>query len=172
MRLVRNTGTDSVLKLLHPHIIRDHRLDVLTPTLSLFAFSEMSRQLHELAGCRLVLPIDGAELSILGTPADRPARNRLQSRWLAKRLLQWVNDKAEVRHALGSIPQAARRTNAFVIPDTAERLKTRSQALRECERLEAEITRLRAAAAKEKQMACQVELKRIEAARDAAQEKF
>lgn len=68
--------------------------------------------------------------------------------------------------------EAARRTGRFEIPGLAERRATRREALRECARLEAEMARLRAAAAKEKQMARQVELnlelKRAEAACAAA----
>jgi hypothetical protein len=67
---------------------------------------------------------------------------------------------------------AARRTNAFTIPDGASAKAARREALGECERLEAEIARLRAVAAKERQMPRQVELnlelKRLEAARAAA----
>jgi hypothetical protein len=67
---------------------------------------------------------------------------------------------------------AARRTNAFAILETADARAARREALGECERLEAEIARLRAAAAKEKQMARQVELnlelKRLEAERASA----
>lgn len=68
--------------------------------------------------------------------------------------------------------QAARRTNTFAIPDSADCRAARREALSECERLEAEIARLHAAAAKEKQMPKQVELnlelKRLESARAAA----
>lgn len=68
--------------------------------------------------------------------------------------------------------EAARRTGQFEVMDLAERRATRRSALRDCTRLEAEMVRLRAAAAKEKQMARQVELnlelKRAEAARAAA----
>lgn len=68
--------------------------------------------------------------------------------------------------------EAARRTGRFEIPDAAERRAARREALRNCARLEAEMVRLRAAAAKEKQMPRQVELnlelKRAEAARTAA----
>lgn len=68
--------------------------------------------------------------------------------------------------------RAARRTAIFALPDSAERRAARGQALGECERLETEITRLRAAAAKEKQMPRKVELnlelKRLEAERAAA----
>ena len=68
--------------------------------------------------------------------------------------------------------EAARRTGRFEIPDAAERRAARREALRDCARLEAEMVRLRAAAAKEKQIARQVELnlelKRADAARAAA----
>ena len=68
--------------------------------------------------------------------------------------------------------QAARTTGAFAVAGNAEHAAARRDALQECARLDAEIARLRAAAAKEKQMARQVELnlelKRVEAARAAA----
>ena len=68
--------------------------------------------------------------------------------------------------------EAARRTGRFEIPAVAERRAARREALQDCARLETEMARLRAAAAKEKQMARQVELnlelKRAEAARTAA----
>ncbi|NCQ35062.1 DUF4391 domain-containing protein [bacterium] len=71
---------------------------------------------------------------------------------------------------------AARRTNAFAIPDAADARAARREALGECERLEAEIALLCAAAAKEKQIRKQVELnlelKRLEAARAAAVERL
>ncbi len=67
---------------------------------------------------------------------------------------------------------AARATGAFEVAGNAEHAAARRDALQECARLDAEIARLRAAAAKEKQMARQVELnlelKRVEAARAAA----
>ena len=72
--------------------------------------------------------------------------------------------------------QSARMTEAFTIPRSAEHLGARRQALQECASLESEICRLRAAAAREKQMARQVELnrelKRVEAARAAAFERL
>lgn len=67
---------------------------------------------------------------------------------------------------------AARVTGVFALPADADRAAARREALRECVRLEGEIARLRAAAAKEKQMARQVELnlelKRMEATQSAA----
>ncbi len=68
--------------------------------------------------------------------------------------------------------QAARLTGAFAVAANAEYAAGRRHALREYARLDAEIARLRATAAKEKQMARRVELnlelKRVEAAQAAA----
>ena len=64
--------------------------------------------------------------------------------------------------------QAARLTGHFAVPVNAEYATGRRDALRECARLDAEIARLRSAAAKEKQMARQVELN-LELKRVAAQ---
>lgn len=54
--------------------------------------------------------------------------------------------------------QAARLTGTFSPAATAEHAAARSQALRDCARLETQIATLRTAAAREKQMARQVEL--------------
>jgi hypothetical protein len=68
--------------------------------------------------------------------------------------------------------QAARVTGAFALAANAEQAAARWDALQECTRLDVEIARLRATAAKEKQMARRVELnlelKRVEAAQAAA----
>jgi hypothetical protein len=68
--------------------------------------------------------------------------------------------------------QAARVTGAFVVAANAEHAALRHDALQECARLDAEIVRLRATAAKEKQMSRRVELnlelKRVEAAQAVA----
>ncbi len=112
MKLVRNTGTDRVIDLLRPGLTAGRQLDVVTPEFSLFAFSEMMHDLAALAGCRLLLPPGSADLAVLGSDADRAARNRLTTRWLARRLSQWIGDKTEVRRALGAVPQGA-----FVLRD-------------------------------------------------------
>ncbi|MGD9851061.1 MAG: helicase-related protein [Nitrospirales bacterium] len=112
MKLVRNTGTDRVIDHIRPGLTRGHQLDAVTPTISLFAFAAIMREARELARCRLVLPPANADLGILGSPADRTARNQLQSRWLAQGLVQWIQDKAEVRRAIGPVPQGA-----FVLRD-------------------------------------------------------
>ena len=67
---------------------------------------------------------------------------------------------------------AARATGAFAVAGNAEHASARRDALQECAKFDAEIARLRVAAAKEKQMARRVELnlelKRVEAAQTAA----
>lgn len=72
--------------------------------------------------------------------------------------------------------KAARVTAKFSLAGNPEHAAARHDALREYARLDAEIARLRAAAAKEKQMARQVKqnlaLKRVEAARAAARAKL
>ncbi|MES2359061.1 MAG: helicase-related protein [Gemmatimonadota bacterium] len=112
MKLVRNTGTDRVIDLLRPSLTIGRQLDVLTPTFSLFAYSEILHEVAALARCRLLLPSASTELATLGSDADRAARNRLQSRWLARRLSQWLQNKAEVKRAYGEVPQGA-----FVVRD-------------------------------------------------------
>ena len=71
---------------------------------------------------------------------------------------------------------AARMTRAFTVAGNAEHAAARRDALQECARLDIEIARLRAAAAKEKQMARQVELnlelKRMQTAQIATRTKL
>lgn len=112
MKLIRNSGSDRVIDLIRSKISKGRQLDVVSPVFSLFAFAELMRELDELSRCRLVLPSANSELGILGSSADRADRNRLQSRWLARRLIRWAQEKTEVRCALGSVPQSA-----FVLSD-------------------------------------------------------
>lgn len=60
-------------------------LDLASPQFSLFAFAELRQPLENLAACRVLLPSakDG-DLALSGADADRPFRNRLQLRWLAR----------------------------------------------------------------------------------------
>jgi SNF2 family DNA or RNA helicase len=113
MKLVRNIGTDRVIDLLRPQLTAGRQLDVVTPAFSLFAFSEIMREMDRLVRCRLLLPSVNADLAVLGSDADRAARNRLQTRWLASRLSRWVEDKTEVRRTIGVVPQGA-----FVLRDS------------------------------------------------------
>jgi hypothetical protein len=110
MKFVSNVGADRVVDLVRPWLKADHRLDMVSPALSLFAFAEVLAEMPRLSQARLVIPpsADGAapELpGLLGTPADRAARNRLQASWLARKFSAWLNNTAQLRHAQGAIPQ-------------------------------------------------------------------
>ncbi len=107
MRIVPNTGTDRVVDIVRPWLRTGNRVDLASETLSLFAFGELAGNLVRLAGARLVLPTDDTEIDLLGSGADRAARNRLQGRWLAGRCAAWIEKATEVRRANGSVPQGA-----------------------------------------------------------------
>lgn len=114
MKFVSNAGTDRVLDFLRPSLQANHQLDMASPSFSLFAFSEVLNDLPRLSQARLVIPpetgnpttgIDGLPLGLLGAASDRAARNKLQAPWLARQLAHWVQNKADIRHSLGPIPQ-------------------------------------------------------------------
>ncbi len=107
MRIVPNTGTDRVIDIVRPWLRAGNWLDLASSTLSLFAFGEIAGSLTRIAGTRLVLPPRDADLGLLGTVADRAARNRLRSRWLAGRCADWIENAAEIRRASGTVPQGA-----------------------------------------------------------------
>ena len=105
MKLVRNTGNDRVVDLVRRALRAGRRLDLVTPTLSLFAFAELLPHLATLERGRVVLPPEDSVLTPLGSDADRPARNRLQARWLAAQFGNWLAEKSDVRRASGVVPQ-------------------------------------------------------------------
>ncbi|MCC7141967.1 MAG: helicase [Candidatus Eisenbacteria bacterium] len=107
MKFVRNTGNDRVIDLIRPSLCAGRRLDVVTPAMSLFAFGDLRTNLMNAGPCRLVLPPDDVDLALFGTGSDRPARNRLQARWLAAGLGKWLTDKADIRRAGSAVPQGA-----------------------------------------------------------------
>jgi hypothetical protein len=107
MKVLRNTGADRVIDVIRPWITLGNRLDVVSPTFSLFAFAEVLRDLSKLSKARLVLPSNGRDLALLGTATDRGARNKLQSRWLARQCATWLEQKAELRESRDAVPQGA-----------------------------------------------------------------
>ena len=115
MQLIRNSGNDRVIDRMRPILASGHCFDAVTGELSLFAFAELLPQLSNVRRSRLLLPQADADLSLLGSDADRPARNQLHTRWLAGRLGQWLADRADVRRASGSVPQGA-----FVVRDASD----------------------------------------------------
>ena len=110
MRFVNNTGSDRVVDLIRPWLKADYQLDMVSPSYSLFAFAEVLVDASKLAQARLVVPPPMAiephhTLGLLGTTADRAARNTLRAPWLAGKFAAWLEAKAQVRHARGAIPQ-------------------------------------------------------------------
>ena len=107
MKLLSNTGNERIVDLLGPGLQGGARLDLATPGFSLFAFAELASALQGLKEVRLILPPVAQDLSLLGTPSDRVARNRLQTRWLARNCARWLTDKVEIRRAQAAVPQGA-----------------------------------------------------------------
>jgi len=107
MRLIKNTGSDRVIDELREALVPPSALDLASTAFSLFAFSELRDHLERLDSCRIVLPdTKGPELGLIGTDADRPFRNRLQLRWLARECATWISKKAELRNAPAMLPQS------------------------------------------------------------------
>jgi hypothetical protein len=107
MRLVRNTGNDRVIDLVRPLLGTGHEVGIVSAALSTFAFAELLSGLQAIERCQLVLPPEGSDLQLLGSEADRPARNRLQARWLAGKLAHWLTNKVDLRRAKSAVPQGA-----------------------------------------------------------------
>ena len=108
MKLIRNTGNDRVIDELRKALDAQSTLDIAAPAFSLFAYAELRDLLDTVQSCRLLLPMaDGLDLALLGGDADRPFRNRLQTRWLAQQCRKWIETKADIRGANTFLPQSA-----------------------------------------------------------------
>jgi SNF2 family DNA or RNA helicase len=107
MKLVRNTGIDRVANLIQPAVLDGRQLDAVTSGLSIFAWAQLRRGLRLAERCRMVLPADPSMMPLLGSAADRSARNQLQSRWLASDMRDWIVKKVDIRFARGGVPQGA-----------------------------------------------------------------
>lgn len=105
MKIVRHAGGDRVIDLVRPWLTDGSLLDLVTPSFSLFAFAELAHELSRLANARVVLPGGDDDLGLVGADADRGARNRLQTPWLARRCADWLSATVEVRRAAGRVPQ-------------------------------------------------------------------
>jgi hypothetical protein len=107
VKFIRNAGVDRTIDLVSPWRKTNHEIDMATSSLSLFAFAELLTELTTLSKARLILPRADNDLLLLGTENDRAARNRLQSRWLAKQFAEWIQNKVELRIVTGTVPQGA-----------------------------------------------------------------
>ena len=107
MKLIKNTGDNRVIDELRATLGQACTLDIASPALSLFAFGELKNLLDKLPQCRLVVPIvAGHEPALLGGDADRPFRNQLNARALARQLATWLESKVQCRGAPMPLPQS------------------------------------------------------------------
>lgn len=106
MKLIPNIGTERVIDELRSSLTEHSSLDIASSSFSLFAYAEVSDLLEKLDSCRIVLPgSTECDLNILGGDSDRPARNRLLTRWYAAQCQNWLRRKAEIRKIPAALPQ-------------------------------------------------------------------
>lgn len=107
MKIIKNSGNERVIDELRKCLIAQSTLHIASPSFSLFAFGEVRELLQKLDKCRVVLPnAKAGDLGIVDSIADRPFRNRLQTRWLAKQCAEWIEKTTEIKRVPGVIPQA------------------------------------------------------------------
>jgi hypothetical protein len=107
VKLIKNTGDNRVIDEVRAALGPQSKLDIATPTFSLFAFGEVRELLKDITRCRLVIPtLPDSEPQLFGSDADRPSRNRLNTRSLARQLAAWVEKKVELRGAPMPLPQS------------------------------------------------------------------
>ena len=113
MKIINNIGNDRVIDSIAPAIADCSSVDIVTSQLSVFAFDELDEASNGVPECRLVTPQESLDIGILGSESDRAARNRLESRWLAKKLIRWLSEAVDVRNTSGDVPQGS-----FIIRDS------------------------------------------------------
>ena len=107
MKLLSNTGSDRVIDELTRTLTPKASMDIASPQLSLFAFAALKEKLEKLDTCRIVLPERFAEdAGLTGSANDRAQRNTLQTHWLARECMNWLEKKAFVRGAGANLPQS------------------------------------------------------------------
>lgn len=107
MKLIKNTGSDRVVDVLRNCLVAGSRIDIASPGFSLFAFAEIKDLLEKLGDCRIILPsADRDSVTLLGHDSDRPFRNQLKARYLAKECSAWIRNNCEVRQAPAFLPQS------------------------------------------------------------------
>ena len=123
MKIVTNNGNDRVIDHLKSSIGETNCIDLATSEFSVFAYGELKSSLEKAKGLRLVLATpnagDSPELRLLGSPAERTFRNRLESVWLSRRLEVWIKRFVELRFLPGLLPQST-----FVLRDTNATART------------------------------------------------
>lgn len=107
MKILKNQGAERVIDELCLSLVMGSSLDAASPDLSLFAFGELREVLRQLSGARLIVPpAQAAGHPLLGSDADRGARNQLSAHKLAHDLAEWLRKSVDVKTATAQLPQA------------------------------------------------------------------
>ncbi|MGN6094745.1 MAG: SNF2-related protein, partial [Bosea sp. (in: a-proteobacteria)] len=94
---------DQLRRWLHPGA----PIDLMTPHFSLHAFAETREMMTAAGRVRLLLGDQKILIqSLYGGTADISYRNKLQGRWLARAVHDWIANSAEIRHAAANPPQS------------------------------------------------------------------
>src|SRR5438874_1230014 len=72
-------------------------VDLLSPAISIHAFAELQGHLDKIDGCRLLLDDNEYLQSVFGGPEDITSRGKLQVRWQARLLANWLSQYSDVR---------------------------------------------------------------------------
>ncbi|HWD12209.1 MAG TPA: helicase-related protein [Pseudochrobactrum sp.] len=100
MDLIKNTGRERVLDKLEDWLQVGSAVDIMSPSFSLHAFTEVSGFLKRADDVRLLLEDRGCLTPLLfGGHSDIGYRNKLQGRWLARSTLDWLRSHVQVRYA-------------------------------------------------------------------------
>lgn len=105
MKLINHAAGERLADGLRKLLRNGGQLDAATQAISVFALAHLLDGAHTSSRWRLILQEDNSNLSLLGSPADRAARNQLTTRWLARTVREWVSQRVDIRHARGSVPQ-------------------------------------------------------------------
>ena len=106
-RIVRNIGSDRGVDFLRKSLTQGARVDLVSPSFSLWAFAELKDALDRVDRCRLLLgEPDLIAPSLLGGDGDIAFRSQLQGRWLARIAVDWIGERAEIRIARKVPPQS------------------------------------------------------------------
>ncbi len=107
MKLIRNTGNERVIDRLGDWISSGATVDLMSPDFSLHAFAEARGLMKKTGSFRLLLGEDATEgRSLFGGASDITYRNKLQGRWLARFVHDWIKNHVEVRQTAMTPPQS------------------------------------------------------------------
>lgn len=105
LRFISNTGRDRVFDNIQRSLGGTGAAHIVTPSFSLFAWDALRTSMAGSMSVKLVLPRDIDAVALLGSPADREARNRLNAPYLAGKFAEQLQQDVQVRGTSGHIPQ-------------------------------------------------------------------